>query len=59
MPLPEPSNDENKQNFISRCMSDDNIKKEFSSHKQKLAVCFSQWKRKNENILSARINKYL
>lgn len=44
MPLPVPEKNEDKQRFIQRCMSDDVIKQEFPDQKQRVAVCYSQWK---------------
>jgi len=46
MPLPKPGKDEEKDAFISRCMSA--IKDEFGSQDQRLAVCFNQWKDKDK-----------
>lgn len=50
MPLPKPESGEEKQDFVSRCVSELHDKDEFSDNKQRLAVCFSQWERKNESI---------
>ncbi len=44
MPLPTPKKDEKESEFMSRCMSSEAIK-EFKSQKQKVAVCFSQFRR--------------
>lgn len=43
MPLPEKQPNENKDDFISRCMSDNVMTKEFPDTDQRLAVCNSQW----------------
>jgi hypothetical protein len=45
MPLPTPSAGEDQNKFISRCMSSEAMKKEFPEHKQRTAVCFSQWRK--------------
>lgn len=45
MPIPKPSKDETKEKFISRCMGDDVMNKEFPDRKRRAGVCFSQWKR--------------
>jgi hypothetical protein len=42
MPLPNRREDESRENFISRCMSDDKISKEYPDKDQKLAVCMSK-----------------
>lgn len=49
MPLPKPKKDEKKDDFIERCMSNDTMKKEFPDNDQRLAVCFKQWKEKEED----------
>ena len=48
MPLPVPHT-KNKEKFIKNCMSSDVMKKEFPENNRRLAVCFSQWKRKFKN----------
>lgn len=39
MPLINPDPNENKDDFVSRCMSNDKMKKEFPDNDQRLAVC--------------------
>lgn len=46
MPLVTPKPNEKQNDFISRCMSNDRMKSEFPDPKQRVAVCFSQWRRK-------------
>jgi hypothetical protein len=46
MPLPKPSDKEEKDEFVSRCMSE--IKTEFPDQDKRLAVCFSQWEDKDK-----------
>lgn len=52
MPLPSPKGKEKKNDFISRCVDDETMKKEFPDNRQqRLAVCYAQWgkaKKKNE-----------
>ena len=50
MPIPEPNKDENHEKFISRCMSDEVMKKDYKDSKQRVAVCLSQVKR-SSNII--------
>ena len=45
MRLPSPSGKQDKGGFISSCMSNDNMKKEFPDQKQRAAVCYSQFKK--------------
>tara|TARA_B100001939_G_C16475858_1_gene419265 strand:+ start:162 stop:371 length:210 start_codon:yes stop_codon:yes gene_type:complete len=44
MPLPKPKKRENSSSFMSRCMSDEEMKKEFPKNKQRVAVCLSQFR---------------
>ncbi|MFB6291122.1 MAG: hypothetical protein ABEJ25_05265 [Candidatus Bipolaricaulia bacterium] len=41
--MPSPRGKEKKKDFISRCMSDSKMKKQFSNRDQRLAVCNSYW----------------
>jgi hypothetical protein len=43
MPLPTPSGNESREDFVSRCASD--IADEFPDNKQRIAVCNSQWRK--------------
>ena len=45
MPLPSPKGNQDKKSFISKCMSDPVMNKEFSDPKQRAAVCHSKWKK--------------
>jgi len=49
MPIPKPKSGETKDAFISRCMSDAVMKKEFPEREQRLAVCSSQLKAHEES----------
>jgi len=49
MPIPKPRKNENKNEFISRCMSDTVMKKEYPNQKQRNAVCFTAWDDKDKN----------
>lgn len=46
--LVTPKDGEKKSDFISRFMSSDLAKKEFPDNKQRVAVAFSQWKKKDK-----------
>lgn len=46
MPLPKPVKKESEQSFIAKCMGSEVMKKEFTNQKQRLAVCYSQFRRK-------------
>lgn len=59
MPLPTPKNDEEEQEFISRCMGDDVMNKDYSDQKQRAAVCYSQWREKHGGSKPAKSSKYI
>jgi hypothetical protein len=43
MPLPSKNSKEPKAKFMSRCIADPKMRKEFSGIKQRIAVCLSQY----------------
>lgn len=45
MPLPSPKRNESQQKFVSRCMGNPQVKKDFADQKQRSAVCFSRFRR--------------
>jgi hypothetical protein len=45
MPIPSPKKSEKQGDFISRCMGDETMNKEFPDQKQRSAVCYSQFKK--------------
>ena len=45
MPLPSPKKSEAKDKFVGRCISTLTKSGEFNSQKQRVAVCFTQWRR--------------
>lgn len=68
MPLTSPKNNESKDEFIKRCMSDEVMKKEFPKKSgedkanQRYAVCMKQWEKREENNnmdLIKRMDEYL
>tara|TARA_R100001244_G_scaffold131176_2_gene104117 strand:+ start:213 stop:545 length:333 start_codon:yes stop_codon:yes gene_type:complete len=42
MPIPSRRKEEKPNDFMSRCMGDDKLKKEFPDKKQRTAVCMSK-----------------
>lgn len=48
MPLPKPRDDEEKKDFIDRCMGDDTMNEDFPDPSQRRAVCESQWDERDE-----------
>ena len=51
MPIPSPKPNEDKNAFVSRCMSDETMKKDYEDSKQRIAVCLGQTKRKSKGNL--------
>jgi hypothetical protein len=47
MPIPTPNKDEDKNSFVSRCMSNDTMEKEYKDNDQRVAICLAQFRRKN------------
>ena len=48
MPLPKPRKSESQSDFIKRSMSSEIMKSEYPDTKQRLAVSFSQYRRRNK-----------
>jgi len=48
MPIPKPIKDETQEKFISRCMRNDTMKKEFPEQDQRYAVCKKEWDKSKE-----------
>ena len=48
MPLPTPNEGESQSDFVSRCMGNPKMKTEYPEQKQRSAVCYSQFKRKED-----------
>lgn len=46
MPIPKPKKYERKKKFIGRCASNKTMNKDFPKTKQRIAVCYSQWRKK-------------
>lgn len=51
MPIPKPEKNEDNQKFVSRCMSDEVMKKDYKDTKQRVAVCLSQTKTKGSSLI--------
>ena len=47
-PLPTPRAGQSQSEFVSSCMSNSAMKKEFPDEKQRTAVCYSQWRKKSK-----------
>lgn len=51
MPIPVPKKGESNIEFISRCVSDNNMKKDYSKKDQRLGVCYSSLRKHRKNIV--------
>lgn len=58
MPILKRKQDEKKTDFISRFMSDEDMKKEYPDEKQRLAVAYSQIEKQNNLSLEELADKY-
>lgn len=45
--MPEPREGETQDKFISRCMSSDEMQKDYPEQDRRVAVCFSKWRKKH------------
>jgi hypothetical protein len=53
MPLVTPKKSEKQGDFVSRCMGDETMNKEFPDQKQRAGVCYSQFKKAKASIEAA------
>lgn len=44
-PLPTPNDGETEQEFVSRCAGNDTMNHDYPDNAQRVAVCYSQWRR--------------
>ena len=49
MPLPKLKATETQEEFVSRCMSDNQMMIEYKRQDQRLAVCYITWRDRNKN----------
>ena len=52
MPIPSPKPNEDRTAFISRCMGDETMKKDYGDSKQRIAVCLGQAKGEENCLLN-------
>lgn len=53
MPLPTPEKNEKQGDFISRCAGNETMNKDFKDTKQRVAVCYSQWKKAKASAMAS------
>lgn len=46
--MPKPKKKEKQSDYISRCMGDDKMINDFPEQDQRLAVCYSYWKKRDK-----------
>ena len=51
MPIPKPNQNEDKQKFVSRCMGDELMKKEYPNSQQRVAVCLGQTRKSKSSLI--------
>ncbi len=51
MPLPKPNEDEDKADFMERCMSNPTMNEEYPENAQRFAVCQGLWDDNKQIIL--------
>ncbi len=45
MPMPKPKKNEKRSEYVSRFMSNDNMKKEYPKQDQRVAVAYNKWRK--------------
>lgn len=50
MPIPKPKKNEEHNAFLSRCMSNETMKKDFPDNKQRIAICLGQTKKTKASL---------
>jgi hypothetical protein len=55
MPIPKPRSNEEKKDFIQRCMSDSKMASEYTNTDQRLAVCSTSYE---ENLSKVNLESY-
>jgi hypothetical protein len=59
MPIPSKKENEDKQKFVSRCMSSEVMKKDYPDSKQRVAICIGQTKTKTKSTLLEEVHDEL
>lgn len=59
MPLPTPNDGEGHDDFIDRCMSDENVQADADDEEQALAICESQWDNRSEGVTMEREHRFI
>jgi hypothetical protein len=59
MPIPKPKQNEDSKKFVSRCISNDTMKKEYPDQKQRVAICLGQTRKKSKSGLFSNVLEIL
>lgn len=59
MPIPSKKDNEDNQKFISRCMSNDTMKKDYPDTKQRIAICLGQTRKNGKSSLIQSVHDEL
>jgi hypothetical protein len=59
MPIPSRKDNEDKQKFVSRCMSDEVMKKDYPNTQQRVAICLGQTRKKTKSSLIEEVHDEL
>jgi hypothetical protein len=59
MPIPEKKDNEEKNKFLNRCMSNETMKKDYPDTKQRVAICLSQTRKKDKASLVEQMHDEL
>ncbi len=59
MPIPSKKPNEDRNNFIARCMGNETMKKDFPDQKQRVAVCLGQVRKKSKGGLLDYVTEFL
>lgn len=51
MPIPQRKQNEDKQKYVSRCMGNETMKKEYPDSKQRVAICLGQTRKSKSSLL--------
>ena len=51
MPIPKPKQNEDSQKFVTRCMGNETMKKDYPDQKQRVAICLGQTRKKTKGNL--------
>ena len=59
MPIPQHNSNEDKIQFVARCMSSESMKNEYPDAKQRAAVCLNETRKNNGDLLEDVLNNLI